>query len=60
MDAKNTWLEISQVTVEKYGRLIYVNANEPRHRVMRAWRARRAGGWHMARWPNVAKIKTGV
>ena len=41
---RNMWLEISQVTVEKYSRLIYVNANEPRHRVMRTRRVRRAGG----------------
>ena len=57
---RNTWLEISQVTVEKYGRLIYVNANERRHWVMRTRRARRAGGSREARWPNVAIIRTGV
>ena len=57
---RNTWLEISQVTVEKYRQLVYVNANEPRHRLMRTWRVRRAGGSREARWPNVAKIGTGV
>ena len=53
-------LGISQVTVEKYGQFIYVNANEPRPRVMRTRRARRAEGSREARWPNVAIIGTGV
>ena len=48
---------ISQVTGEKYGRLIYVHANEPRHRVVRT--RRRAGGSREASWPNVAIIGTG-
>ena len=46
---KNTWLEISQVTVVKYDRLIYVNANEPIHRVMRTRHVPRAGGSSEAR-----------
>ena len=50
MDAEtHAW----NLTVEKYGRLIYVKANEPRHRVMRV-RSREAC------WPNVAIIRTGV
>ena len=57
---QNTWLEISQVIVEKYGQLIYVNANEPRHRVMRTRHARQAGGSREDGWPNVAKIRTGI
>ena len=32
-------LEFSQITVEKSGVLIYVNTNEPRHQMMRTWRA---------------------
>ena len=57
---RNTWLEISQVTVEKYGRLIYVNANKPRHRMMCTRRVRRSGGSREVCWPNVAKLRTGV
>ena len=53
-------LGIYQVTVEKYGQLIYVNANEPTHRMMRKQRARWAGGSREASWPNVAIIRTGV
>ena len=52
---QNTW---SEITVEKYGWLIYVNANEPRHQVICTRRARRAGGSREARWPNVAIIRT--
>ena len=53
-------LGLSQVTVEKYGQFIYVNANGPRPRVMRTGRVRRAGGSREARWPNVAIIGIGV
>ena len=56
-ECRNTCLKSPQVTMEKYGRLIYVNANKPRHRVMRTLRAHRAGGSHEARQPNVPILR---
>ena len=54
-------LEISQITVEEYGRLIYVNTNEPRHQMMCTRRALvdlGGGGGHVRRArPNGAKTR---
>ena len=44
--------------MEKYGRLIYVNTNEPRHLMMRTWRALVDLGGHVRpAWPDGAKTR---